>query len=154
MNETMQYEVALSFAGEEREYVEKVARALQSRGIEVFYDEFEQVSLWGADLVEEFHDVFENRANLAVMFISEHYVEKSWPTHERRSILSQRSSRAITLCFASAFLMILPVPGLPNIHPLRACRKTWARRSLRRLSLKRSESDVLKERLRMCLPLE
>ena len=66
MNETMQYEVALSFAGEEREYVEKVARTLQSRGIEVFYDEFEQVSLWGADLVEELHDVFENRANLAV----------------------------------------------------------------------------------------
>ena len=56
----MQYEVALSFAGEEREYVEKVARALQSRGIEVFYDEFEQVSLWGTDLVEVLHDVFEN----------------------------------------------------------------------------------------------
>ena len=36
MNEIMQYEVALSFASEEREYVEKVAQALQGRGIEVF----------------------------------------------------------------------------------------------------------------------
>ena len=109
----MQYEIALSFAGEEREYVEKVARALQSRGIEVFYDEFEQVSLWGADLVEVFHDVFENRANLAVMFISEHYVKKSWPTHERRSILSrairERSHYVLPVRFDET-----PVPGLPT----------------------------------------
>ena len=116
MNETMQYEVALSFAGEEREYVEKVARALQSRGIEVFYDEFEQVSLWGTDLVEVLHDVFENRANLAVMFISEHYVEKPWPTHERRSILSravrERSNYVLPVRFDET-----PVPGLPtSIH--------------------------------------
>ena len=109
----MQYEVALSFAGEEREYVEKVARVLQGRGIEVFYDEFEQVSLWGADLVEELHDVFENRANLAVMFISEHYVKKSWPTHERRSILSranqERSNYVLPVRFDET-----PVPGLPT----------------------------------------
>ena len=116
MNEIMQYEVALSFASEEREYVEKVAQALQGRGIEVFYDEFEQVSLWGADLVEEFHDVFENRANLAVMFISEHYVKKSWPTHERRSILSravrERSNYVLPVRFDET-----PVPGLPtSIH--------------------------------------
>ena len=39
------YEVALSFAGEQRGYVESVARALQSRGIAVFYDEFEKIAL-------------------------------------------------------------------------------------------------------------
>ena len=116
MNETMQYEVALSFAGEEREYVEKVARALQSRGIEVFYDEFEQVSLWGTDLVEVLHDVFENRANLAVMFISEHYVEKPWPTHERRSILSRAVRERSNYVFPVRFDET-PVPGLPtSIH--------------------------------------
>ena len=109
----MQYEIALSFAGEEREYVEKVARALQSRGIDVFYDKFEQVFLWGADLVELLHDVYENRANLAVMFISEHYVKKSWPTHERRSILSrairERSHYVLPVRFDET-----PVPGLPT----------------------------------------
>ena len=66
--------------------------------------------------MEKFHDVFENRANLAVMFISEHYVKKSWPTLERRSILSrairERSHYVLPVRFDE-----MPVPGLPtSIH--------------------------------------
>ena len=83
------YEVALSFAGEQRPYVEEVARALQSRGVSVFYDEFEMVRLWGTHLAEELQSVYEGRASLAVMFISAAYVEKMWPRHERRAILSR-----------------------------------------------------------------
>ena len=41
------YGVALSFAGEQRLYVEEVARTPQSRGVSVFYDKFETVRLWG-----------------------------------------------------------------------------------------------------------
>ena len=110
---TKQYEIALSFAGEQRAYVENVARALQSRGISIFYDEFELVSLWGKDLVEEFQDVYENSADLVVMFISEHYVEKDWPIHERRSILSravqERTGYVLPVRFDDT-----PVPGLPS----------------------------------------
>ena len=83
------YEVALSFAGEQRPYVEVVAHTLQSRGISVFYDEFETVRLWGTHLAEELQSVYEGRASLAVMFISADYVEKMWPRHERRAILSR-----------------------------------------------------------------
>ena len=87
--ENTQYEVALSFAGEQREYVERVARALRDRGVAVFYDDFEKVPLWGKDLIEELHEVFERKAALSVMFISKEYVDKAWPQHERRSILSR-----------------------------------------------------------------
>ena len=83
------YEVALSFAGEQREYVEEVALALQSRGISVFYDEFEKVLLWGKNLGEEFQRIYEQDAGLVVMFISQAYVEKAWAQHERRSALSR-----------------------------------------------------------------
>ena len=83
------YEVALSFAGEQRPYVEVVAHTLQSRGISVFYDEFETVRLWGIHLAEELQSVYEGRASLAVMFISANYVEKMWPRYERRAILSR-----------------------------------------------------------------
>ena len=41
------YQVALSFAGEQRSYVEQVAEHLKKRGIAVFYDDFETVNLWG-----------------------------------------------------------------------------------------------------------
>lgn len=45
--ETQEYDVALSFAGEDREYVEQVATLLLNAGIRVFYDKFETVKLWG-----------------------------------------------------------------------------------------------------------
>ena len=89
MIKNAQYEVALSFAGEQRYYVEGVARALQSRGIAVFYDEFEKIAIWGKSQTEEFHDVFENRANSVVMFISKEYVTKVWPNFERQAIISR-----------------------------------------------------------------
>ena len=139
MNKNAQYEVALSFAGEQREYVEEVARLLQSRGVSVFYDEFAAVPLWGKNLAEELQDVFENRADYAVMFISKEYVEKAWPSHERQSILSRAAQ--------SRGEYILPVrfddtvvPGLPtavkyenaNDHAptelaANDCQKTWNR---------------------------
>ena len=126
MNKSMQYEVALSFAGEEREYVENVARALHSRGIKVFYDDFEQVRLWGTNLVEELHDVFENRADLAVMFISENYIEKAWPTHERRSILSRSIQEKCAYVLPVRF-DDTPVPGLlTSISYVRAKKYTPA----------------------------
>lgn len=80
-----EYEVALSFAGEDRPYVERVARFLQEKNILVFYDEFERSNLWGKDLYAHLHDVYHNKARFCVMFISEHYARKSWTNHERRS---------------------------------------------------------------------
>ena len=44
------YKVALSFAGEDRDYVEKVASQLVAEGVTVFYDKFEEATLWGKNL--------------------------------------------------------------------------------------------------------
>ena len=87
------YQVALSFAGEQRDYVEEVARHLQSRSIGVFYDGFEEVSLWGRSGAEAFHEAFAEHSAYVVMFISEAYVSKAWPNHERRSALSRMIRR-------------------------------------------------------------
>jgi len=37
-----EYDVALSFAGEDRAYVEKVAKYLKEKSIRVFYDKYEK----------------------------------------------------------------------------------------------------------------
>lgn len=48
MTETpKRYDIVLSFAGEDRGYVEDVAEFLNDRGVVVFYDKYEQVTLWG-----------------------------------------------------------------------------------------------------------
>ena len=83
------YEIVFSFAGEERGYVEKVADYLKKYDVKIFYDKYEEVSLWGKDLVEYFDKIFRGSARYCVMFISKNYAEKVWTTHERRSALSK-----------------------------------------------------------------
>jgi hypothetical protein len=78
-----EYDVALSFAGEDRPYVEQVAEQLTARGIKVFYDNYEKADLWGKDLYTHLSDVYQNKALYTLMFISEHYKGKVWPRHER-----------------------------------------------------------------------
>src|SRR5271169_3068828 len=80
-----EYDVCLSFAGEDRNYVAKVAAFLNSNGLRIFYDEYEKVSLWGKDLYEHLHGVYGKRARYCVIFISKHYGEKLWTNHERRA---------------------------------------------------------------------
>jgi RES domain-containing protein len=82
------YDVALSFAGEQRRYVERVAVALRDAGLRVFYDEFEQSRLWGRDLVAELDRIYRKEARCVVMFVSAEYREKKWTRHEFRSVLS------------------------------------------------------------------
>ena len=84
-----QYEVCLSFAGEDRGYVEAVATNLEERDIPVFYDRYEEVQLWGRDLVERLATVYMQSARFCVMFVSAHYRNKVWPSHECASALAR-----------------------------------------------------------------
>lgn len=85
MSKEPEYDVAFSFAGEQREYVETVAQALRGQGIRPFYDNFEQVSLWGKDLYEHLDYVYRRAARYCVIFVSSDYATKQWTTHERKS---------------------------------------------------------------------
>jgi len=95
----VKYHVALSFAGENREYVREVAKLLKEKGIEVFYDEFEEVKLWGKDLYDYLTDIYRNKAYFTVIFISNAYKEKVWTNLERRSAQARalRESREYIL---------------------------------------------------------
>jgi len=79
------YDICLSFAGEDRDYVETFAGELLSRGIRVFYDNYEQVDLWGKDLYSHLDYIYQNTARYCVLFISEYYAKKVWTNHERQS---------------------------------------------------------------------
>lgn len=79
----------ISFAGEDRACVEKVAQILKANEVSLFYDTYEEASLWGKDLVEHLHKVYSGSSRFCVMLISKHYAEKVWPTHERRSAVEK-----------------------------------------------------------------
>jgi len=80
-----QFDVALSFAGEDREYVDNIADRLRTHGVKVFYDRYEQATLWGKDLYEHLDHVYQRAARYCVLFASEHYASKVWTNHERKS---------------------------------------------------------------------
>ena len=81
------FDVCLSFAGEDRKKVEQIYKSLSAAGLEVFYDEDEEISadLWGKDLFVYLDDIYRNKAECCVMFISKHYIKKDWTNHERES---------------------------------------------------------------------
>jgi TIR domain len=83
------YDVVFSFAGEDRRYVERVAKYLRNQGVRIFYDRYEETSLWGKDLAEHFDFVYRLSGQYCVVFISKHYVEKMWTRHERQSALAR-----------------------------------------------------------------
>ncbi len=107
-----EFEVALSFAGEQREYVEELANILKAKGIEVFYDKFNQSQLWGKNLVEYFKEVYYSRSKFCIMFISSAYLQKMWPAHERRNATARDLEEFGEYILPIIFEDNLNVPGL------------------------------------------
>ena len=84
-----QWDVALSFAGAQRDYVEQVAQALKAQGVRCFYDADEQIDLWGKFLPEELPTIYGEQAAVVVVFISAEYAERDWTRLERRAALDR-----------------------------------------------------------------
>ncbi len=111
-----QFEVALSFAGEDRAYVELVADELRDRGVTIFYDRYQESDLWGKDLYTHLVDVYMTQAQYTLMFLSKHYLAKVWTNHERKAAQAR--------AFEAAGEYILPArfddTAIPGILPTTA----------------------------------
>jgi hypothetical protein len=105
------WDVALSFAGAQRGYVEQVARALRARGVRCFYDADEQIDLWGKYLAEELPVIYGEQAAAVVVFVSAEYAARDWTRLERRAALNMavRERREYVL---PARFDDTPLPGL------------------------------------------
>jgi hypothetical protein len=106
------YDFGLSFAGEDREYPEKLAQLLKDERVRVFYDREEEADLWGKDLYQGFQQIYGNECRFFIPFVSANYIAKRWPRHE----LKQAQARD----FKSDVEYILPLrlddTELPGIN--------------------------------------
>lgn len=107
------FQVGLSFAGEQRPYVEQVALSLKARGVTVYYDAFHEVEMWGCNLVDTLHDLYSERMSYVLMFISKDYVRKDWTNLERsaalQTALKTRGKYILPVRFDDSVL-----PGFPS----------------------------------------
>ena len=83
MNKT--YDIAISFAGEDRAVALGIASELISEGVTVFYDEFEKSDLWGKNLYEHLISIYKDNSKYCLMLLSESYSKKLWTSHERKA---------------------------------------------------------------------
>ena len=107
------YDIAISFAGENREIALQLFELLIARHIKVFYDFNEEANLWGKDLIEHLTDVYSNRARYCLMLISEYYPKKPWTNLERRSAQA-RALRQPEEYILPVRLDDTEVPGFPS----------------------------------------
>ncbi|WAT80761.1 toll/interleukin-1 receptor domain-containing protein [Bacillus safensis] len=79
------YDIALSFAGEDRKIAEDIAELLTNLGKRVFYDNFEKSNLWGKDLYAYLSEIYGERAKYCLMIVSKSYAKEHWPNFERQA---------------------------------------------------------------------
>jgi hypothetical protein len=80
-----EYDYCLSFAADERDYVEEVAKHLVAAGLRVFLDSDETADLLGADLYTRLDEIYNHRSRYCVLFASAAFARRMWTRHERRS---------------------------------------------------------------------
>jgi hypothetical protein len=107
-----EYDLAVSFAGEDREISREIAGRLHALGYKVFFDEYERAQLWGKDLSVELGRIYGQAARLCLIAVSAAYASKAWTNHERQFAIGK------ALRDRSAYILPLrlddtELPGVP-----------------------------------------
>lgn len=84
--ELMKYHIAISFAGEDRKYAEKLVRYWENNGLKVFYDKNEEANLLGKNLYQHFQKVYKDLSLYSVILVSNNYLRKPWTRHELEQV--------------------------------------------------------------------
>ncbi|MFS8098334.1 TIR domain-containing protein [Lentzea alba] len=104
------FDVAPSFAEEDRDRVLPIVKLLKRAGVDVFYDKDREVEMWGRDRVEYFTETFSHSARFVVLFSSKHYVSK-WTRLQSRAAMA-RALEENTEYVLPVRIDDTPVPGL------------------------------------------
>jgi hypothetical protein len=113
------YDVAISFAQDQRPEAEAIAECLRESGATVFYDRSEESELWGKDLYEHLAEIYQKKARYCLMLVSAGYANRVWTNHERKNAqaraLSQKGEYILPVRFDDT-----EIPGLnPAVAYLR-----------------------------------
>lgn len=114
------FDVAFSYASEQQDYVQKLAKLLKNKGLSVFFDQFYTTALWGKNLYDQLDEIYRKCAKLSVLFISEEYATKRWSDHERRSA----QARAFEKNQDTVVIVRFDDTEIPGVMPTHSCLRT------------------------------
>lgn len=87
MNSDQIYDIAVSFAGEQRGYVRETVAACKAKGLRVFFDEDKTNDWWGKNFIQEQRRAYSSQARFFVPFLSSDYLAKPIPMDEFASAM-------------------------------------------------------------------
>lgn len=101
--EQHEYDVCISFASEQRDFARRLAKALKSHKLRVFFDEDERSRLWGKDLFNYLYRIYSTASQFCVILFSKEYLARAWTIHElraaQRRTLLERSEYVLPIVF-------------------------------------------------------
>ena len=80
-----EYDVALSFAAEDKAIADQIAELLAARDIQVLMDEYQENNPWEKDFVGHLAELYRTKTRYCVMLISKNYPLRRWTDEERMS---------------------------------------------------------------------
>lgn len=105
-----EWDVAISFAGENRALAEFIVQQLRELDISVFYDRNYEDNYLGGLWSKQFLEIFVQKSRLVVAILDQHHKEKVWPTFERDCFTPRVPDAEVI----SVFLDKTIFPGIPS----------------------------------------
>jgi hypothetical protein len=78
-----EFDFAMSFAGENRDFARFLSEQLETLDAHVFFDEQYEANYLGRTWSKEFQRIFGSASRLVVCVLDKHHRDKIWPTFER-----------------------------------------------------------------------
>jgi hypothetical protein len=108
--EEFEFEIAISFAGENRALAAFVYESLTTVDVPVFYDEQYEANYLGKTWSKQFAEIFSTKSRYVLCILDKHYAAKIWPTFEKE----QFTPRVATESVFPVFLDKTTFVGIPH----------------------------------------
>jgi len=101
-----EYDLALSFAGQDRAAAEEFAGLIRDKSLKIFYDEIQAGAPPEGEMLAHLVNIYKRKARYCVMFLSSDYPLKTWTEAQRTSV------QQVALRDAHKYIVALPLdPG-------------------------------------------
>ncbi|HEX8267684.1 MAG TPA: TIR domain-containing protein [Pyrinomonadaceae bacterium] len=137
---SFEYDVALSFAGEDRKIARELADHIRAYRLRVYFDEYEGEDTVGKNLYTHFKEIYSKKSLYFIPIISQSYPQKSWtfrvelPAAQERDFLSTEEYVLPLLLDDTEILGIEKTIGHIDLRktPLDIAAKTIAKKVLKK----------------------
>lgn len=92
---SFEFDLAISFAGENRELARRFAEKIEVFDVSVFFDELYESNLLGKALTKQFTKIFNDQSRFVLCLLDRFHLDKIWPTFERETFRKRLAEEAI-----------------------------------------------------------